>query len=529
MLGRHSFTRLIRLAGRISLVILVLASAVSAKQRALKNEYAICIFSTSPAQHESLLSAISRRRDALRLDRNEEKNTGIFVLKKPLPSDERIRLGVGDQAMPCYAIVWFNAQGSPERVAPGAIQRNVLCSLELDLMMSRLLNLLGEQASLRATGLPSESLHELLNLAAPDQTLVYCVGRDLDETDRMSNAFEESRRRNGFSADELPRVARQSESLSDVLLDRLGVGRSAVPFYAYVRNSGDGNPSVVVSGSAIRNVEDIAKAAEGICYFKRNGSLPTEITKQLPPIAIESSRLTVRGKSVQEAGASAGDSLSYALGLNNIRAGPDRLASVQLTTTLFKSDGSKVGNAYATEALRPELNQFSANVTGVVALPSTLEPGDYKLQLDAMDTYSLQTASVAFPLKVGSAAPSPVAAPAHADRLNAGSTLYNGESLTSPNGRFKLNCQSDGNIVLYDGNRPIWGTSTNSQGAKLLLDGNGFLRVAGGNGQVIWTGNGSGSWGNYSLCLQNDGNLVLYRESGGSATPVWASQTGARY
>ncbi|MBS2037330.1 hypothetical protein JST97_20245 [bacterium] len=529
MLGCYSFSRLARLAGRISLVFFVLASTGLAKPRELKSEYAICIFSASPAQHESLLSSISRRRDALRLARNEEKNTGIFVLKQTLPTELRIRLGVGDQAMPCYAIVWFNAQGSPERIAPNAIQRNVLCSLDADLMISRLLNLLGEQESQKQTGLDVESLHEILNLSAPDQTLVYCVGRDVDETVRMSNAFDESRRRNGFSADDLPRVARQSDYLSDALLDRLGIGRSAAPFFAYVRNSGDGNPSVVVSGSAIRNVEDIAKAAEGMCYFKRNGSLPTEITKQLPPIAIESSRLTVRGRSVQEAGASAGDSLSYALGLNNIRAGPDRLASVQLTTTLFKSDGSKVGNAYATEALRPELNQFSAKVTGVVALPSSLEPGDYKLQLDAMDTYSLQTASVAFPLKVGSAAPPPAAAPVHTDRLNSGSTLYNGESLISQNGRFKLHCQSDGNIVLYDGNRPIWNTSTNNQGAKLLLDGNGFLRVAGGNGQVIWTGNGSGSWGNYSLCLQNDGNLVLYRESGGGATPVWASQTGARY
>jgi hypothetical protein len=126
----------------------------------------------------------------------------------------------------------------------------------------------------------------------------------------------------------------------------------------------------------------------------------------------------------------------------------------------------------------------------------------------------------------GGGGPGP--SPTDSSRLNAGQRLSRGQSLTSANGRFHLNMQSDGNLVIYDGSSAIWASntwnlpdSTKPTRAEMQADGN-FVLYNDAN-QASWA---SGSWGSGRvspyLLMQDDGNLVIYH-NGSSA--IWASGT----
>jgi beta-glucanase (GH16 family) len=117
-----------------------------------------------------------------------------------------------------------------------------------------------------------------------------------------------------------------------------------------------------------------------------------------------------------------------------------------------------------------------------------------------------------------------------ANQLTAGQRLLRDQRLTSPNGRFNLVMQSDGNLVLYDGapgQNAFWSTGTWSQPAdrrptfaELQSDGN--LVLYNDARQAAWAADVSGSFVNPFLELQNDGNLVIYHNG---RTPIWASNT----
>ena len=77
------------------------------------------------------------------------------------------------------------------------------------------------------------------------------------------------------------------------------------------------------------------------------------------------------------------------------------------------------------------------------------------------------------------------------DKLSAGERLTAGQSLTSPNGKYDLTMQTDGNLVLYDS-----------------------------ASQAVWNSKTYGHPG-ATLAVQNDGNLVVYSGS----SPLWASNT----
>lgn len=81
-----------------------------------------------------------------------------------------------------------------------------------------------------------------------------------------------------------------------------------------------------------------------------------------------------------------------------------------------------------------------------------------------------------------------------------GEMLPGGGTMPSCDGRFSFPMQFDGNVVLYQGNTPLWAD----------------------NGEFF-----SQSWiANYALLMQQDGNLVeYYNGTNGVTDPIWASGT----
>ena len=109
-------------------------------------------------------------------------------------------------------------------------------------------------------------------------------------------------------------------------------------------------------------------------------------------------------------------------------------------------------------------------------------------------------------------------------------TLWPGQWLAvnwwveSPNQRFYLAYQSDGNLVLYRSDGfPIWATMTNGTApgyAAMQDDGNFVIYDAGGT--PIWHTNTWGHPGAY-LTIHNDGNMAIY-SSGGHL--LWQTGSG---
>ncbi|MEW1641915.1 D-alanyl-D-alanine carboxypeptidase family protein [Streptomyces sp. NPDC091219] len=121
-----------------------------------------------------------------------------------------------------------------------------------------------------------------------------------------------------------------------------------------------------------------------------------------------------------------------------------------------------------------------------------------------------------------SAGPAQAAQASHT--LGGGQSLATGSKLQSPDGRYTLIMQTDGNLVLYRGSDPaLWASGTAGRPgtvAQMQTDGNLVLYAPGH--VPIWASSTAGHPGAY-LELQNDGNAVIYRDPGHVA--VWASRT----
>ncbi|NJM33642.1 MAG: hypothetical protein HC850_01865 [Rhodomicrobium sp.] len=109
------------------------------------------------------------------------------------------------------------------------------------------------------------------------------------------------------------------------------------------------------------------------------------------------------------------------------------------------------------------------------------------------------------------------------DRVGAGASMAPGQYLLSNNGRYAAVMQSDGNFVVYDGNRGLWASATeNRGGTQLAIQGDGNVVVYTADGGALWS-TGTNGKGASTLIMQDDGNLVLYPDGGGGAS--WASNT----
>ncbi len=150
-----------------------------------------------------------------------------------------------------------------------------------------------------------------------------------------------------------------------------------------------------------------------------------------------------------------------------------------------------------------------------------------------------------------------------------------GQTMTSPNGKFTMYMQGDGNLVTYNAQKkPVWGantmipgmwaaaqsdgnlviydkanrarwyTGTSGSGRKIQLQDDGNLVIRDSKGNVLWDAFGASKRaatrvettitqlragqserslsGNIQLIMQGDGNLVLYSAA---MKPTWASNT----
>ena len=101
--------------------------------------------------------------------------------------------------------------------------------------------------------------------------------------------------------------------------------------------------------------------------------------------------------------------------------------------------------------------------------------------------------------------------------------------LSSPNGKYQLWMQNDGNLVLYKTPNwiPLWSTDTwRFPGLRAVMQGDGNLvlydaAVDYGVYHAYWASNTPWYPGS-TLVLQDDGNLVIYTPS---SQAVWASNT----
>jgi hypothetical protein len=109
------------------------------------------------------------------------------------------------------------------------------------------------------------------------------------------------------------------------------------------------------------------------------------------------------------------------------------------------------------------------------------------------------------------------------DRLNAYDDLASIGTITSTDGRFSLVMQGDGNLVLYrSGGKPRWATGTDGRTvSRAVMQGDGNFVIYGPADAYIWDTATDGHPGAW-LTVQNDGNLVIYDPAG---VPLWASHT----
>jgi len=105
--------------------------------------------------------------------------------------------------------------------------------------------------------------------------------------------------------------------------------------------------------------------------------------------------------------------------------------------------------------------------------------------------------------------------------IGASQGLIPGQTFSSCDGRFTLNMQYDGDLVLYQEGAALWSTNTVGRNtAEVIMQGDGNLVLYGTAGQPIWA-SGTADHAGAFLVVEDGGNLVIYDSSG----PIWASDT----
>jgi pimeloyl-ACP methyl ester carboxylesterase len=170
---------------------------------------------------------------------------------------------------------------------------------------------------------------------------------------------------------------------------------------------------------------------------------------------------------------------------------------------------------------------YSQNYGQLGAAVGVMLDGPAHTQQTAQSDAFLSWALTAFMGVTGRAAspppppPPPPPSGSAGDTLGAETGLYRGDYLTSSDGRYRLEYQWDGNLVLYDehGNALWWSGTWGAPGAAWMRADGGFI-IYNGSNEPMWDSGTRGELGNWYLRLENNGTFVIYMPDG---TPVWSN------
>ena len=172
----------------------------------------------------------------------------------------------------------------------------------------------------------------------------------------------------------------------------------------------------------------------------------------------------------QFAGAAPGDAL-------NSDSCPVPQANEPQTCQIAVSEYDGHGRISKNHASQQDANKFISYTYNAADQPETVTDARGATSTYIYNNRGLMTS-------VGYAMPTTNPTPSSSDRLLTNELLHAGESITSPNGLYKLIYQTDGNLVLYDEptGTPLWAAQVSSRGAEksgssllLILPANSIL------------------------------------------------------
>lgn len=111
--------------------------------------------------------------------------------------------------------------------------------------------------------------------------------------------------------------------------------------------------------------------------------------------------------------------------------------------------------------------------------------------------------------------------------MEAGTSLHDGQSLVSPNGKFTLELKSSGNLVLSGGGLVLWDSGTSGDAPDYVaMQSDGNFVIYQGQRPIWSSGSQQASFGSYVLDIQDDGDMVIYSPANKAIWDTY-SQAGA--
>ena len=107
-----------------------------------------------------------------------------------------------------------------------------------------------------------------------------------------------------------------------------------------------------------------------------------------------------------------------------------------------------------------------------------------------------------------------------------GQHLLGGQELTSSNRIYKLCVQRDGNVVVYKHGIPIWASQTHHKGSgpySLVMQSDNHLCLYGGNGQCIWANGTHGKGRGKAFARMQDDGNFVVYDEAERA--LWCTRT----